>query len=84
MIAVVLFDRWGLFIYAYKEQIHDRQRWMLCVTKGDTFAKWLPLTPFTRRCPHCGSRNNSHAEGGNEHCFHCGDCGWVDCAGMQI
>jgi transcription elongation factor Elf1 len=36
---------------------------------------------FTLRCPVCGGENSSIA-GGNITCFHCGDCGFVEC--MQV
>jgi hypothetical protein len=31
------------------------------------------------KCPNCGSKNNSKKDGGNENCFHCGDCWYVEC-----
>lgn len=35
---------------------------------------------FALRCPHCDKEGtNSRDAGGNEKCFHCGDCGFVEC-----
>lgn len=35
---------------------------------------------FTLRCPRCGKEKaNSATAGGNETCFHCGQCGFVEC-----
>ena len=31
------------------------------------------------KCPICGVGENSKAYGGNEKCFHCGICGFVEC-----
>ena len=30
-------------------------------------------------CPICIVGKNSKADGGNENCFHCGTCGFVEC-----
>lgn len=30
-------------------------------------------------CPRCGCAENSKREGGNERCFHCADCGFLQC-----
>ena len=30
------------------------------------------------KCPRCGGQNSPKA-GGNTKCFHCGDCGFVEC-----
>jgi hypothetical protein len=32
-----------------------------------------------KKCPRCGG-NNSKKDGGNERCFHCGSCLYVECA----
>ena len=32
------------------------------------------------KCPICGVCENSKDDGGNENCFHCGTCGFVECA----
>jgi len=35
---------------------------------------------FALRCPHCDKENSNSADaGGNERCFHCGSCGFVEC-----
>jgi hypothetical protein len=35
---------------------------------------------FCLRCPHCDKQgSNSAAAGGNKRCFHCGECGFVEC-----
>lgn len=31
-------------------------------------------------CPHCKVGQNSKRDGGNENCFHCGSCWYVECA----
>jgi len=33
---------------------------------------------FDDKCPRCGG-NNSPRYGGNQTCFHCGDCGFTEC-----
>jgi hypothetical protein len=42
--------------------------------------KQLHNLPKATNCRGCGSRFNSPTEGGTKNCFHCGDCGWVECA----
>lgn len=32
-----------------------------------------------RKCPNCGSSENSVILGGNDKCFHCGKCDYVQC-----
>jgi len=31
------------------------------------------------KCPVCGVGENGNDEGGNERCFHCNTCGFVEC-----
>jgi len=31
------------------------------------------------KCPICGVGENSKDDGGNENCFHCDICGFVEC-----
>jgi len=33
---------------------------------------------MSMKCPVCGGEN-SCMEGGNDRCFHCGDCGFFEC-----
>ena len=33
----------------------------------------------TIKCPVCGVGENSIDDGGNDKCFHCGTCGFVEC-----
>jgi len=50
----------------------------------DDFKKYYGVFPkknvdrFTMTCPDCGSQN-SEANGGNDRCFHCGNCGLIEC-----
>ena len=34
---------------------------------------------FTMKCPKCKTGKNTKDEGGNERCFHCDSCGYVEC-----
>lgn len=45
------------------------------ISKQDTAELWEVRT----ECPHCGGKNNSKAHGGNNRCFHCGDCEFTEC-----
>lgn len=45
--------------------------------KVDRELKPIPVAPSN--CPRCDSTNNSKTEGGNERCFHCGDCWYLGC-----
>jgi len=50
----------------------------------DDFKKYQGVFPkknvdrFTMSCPDCGGKN-SGANGGNDRCFHCEDCGLIEC-----
>lgn len=44
------------------------------------FGKLKPEPTPTQKCPECDSTDNSQDLGGNEKCFHCGACGYVQCA----
>ena len=52
---------------------------------SDTF-KDSNMNRFEMTCPECKQGNNSAPAGGNEKCFHCDNCGLVECMiiGMQI
>jgi hypothetical protein len=41
---------------------------------------------FTMACPDCKQGCNSAGHGGNEKCFHCDNCGLIECLiiGLQI
>jgi hypothetical protein len=60
--------------------------WLLVHYIAGPIGFWqnLVLVGLGPRCPNCGSTNNDPVEGGSDKCFHCGDCGWVNCAKMII
>jgi len=37
------------------------------------------MNRFDMTCPDCKQGNNSKAGGGSETCFHCDNCGLVEC-----
>ena len=54
-------------------------------TRTEMRQKYLALFPakkvdrFTISCPDCKIGQNSKDAGGNDKCFHCGNCGLVEC-----
>ena len=36
------------------------------------------MNRFDLKCPLCGGENNAD-DGGSERCFHCKDCGFLEC-----
>ena len=38
------------------------------------------INRFKLKCPDCGCPN-SMPNGGNTKCFHCSQCGWIECVG---
>lgn len=34
---------------------------------------------FILLCPQCKTGGNARFKGGNDRCFHCGSCGFVEC-----
>ena len=46
--------------------------------------RWNVRTKHNRhdlKCPDCGAPNSTE-QGGNERCFHCGNCGWTECVAV--
>lgn len=37
------------------------------------------MTTEEKKCPKCKKGVNSEPYGGNENCFHCSDCGYIEC-----
>lgn len=37
------------------------------------------MTTEEKKCPKCKKGVNSEPDGGNENCFHCSDCGYIEC-----
>lgn len=50
------------------------------------FFKESDLDRFKMTCPRCRQGNNSTQYGGNERCFHCDNCGLIECeiVGLQL